>query len=198
MRRSRRGIQVESALGVERCAFKEAKYIVFFCVFCYKFGVVSRPTHIIRAVHKTLFNMHFLRMLAYAIICTPTACANENNNIKMAGLSIKDGDQHWDENAAKYLQDLISKHGAKVEQERELFRQECVNSQIVKESERDESRLWHVGEAAVEKFDETISAVVMGKLREIWPKSISIRNWHLSDVGLFILSIGDTDIFDDL
>lgn len=111
---------------------------------------------------------------------------------------MKDGDQHWDEKAAKYLQDLISKHGAKVEQEREIFRKECVNWQKVEESERDESRLWHVGEAAVEKFDETISTAVMGKLKEIWPKLISMRNWHLSDIGLFILSIGDTDVFDDL
>lgn len=160
--------------------------------------MVIRPTYIIWAVHKTLFNMHILRMLAYAVICTPRACANENNDIKIAGLSMKDGEHHRDENTANYLQDLISKHGAKVEQERERFRQECVNSQKVEESERDESRVWHVGEAAVKKFDETISTAVMGKLREIWPKSISMPNWHFSDVGLFILSVGDTDIFDDL
>lgn len=149
--------------------------------------------------------MRLLIVYAYAALCTSRLIAAAKSNPgadASQGLSLERDENDWDENTvANYLQELIQKHGAKVRQEGESYNPEIAEAESLAVGllASHESRKWHVGKATLEKFDEPRLASMVGKLRQTWPFSrLSMPKWDFSEIGLFILSVGDTDIFEDL
>lgn len=113
-----------------------------------------------------------------------------------------DANQVWNETRTlEYLNSLIDKHGARVRQEIEKASKEDVRAYARTQANNrpEQDRVWHVGEAAITKFDKTIFGAMISKLREMWPSSASLLDkLEFQDLGLFFFSIDDTDIFEGL
>lgn len=113
-----------------------------------------------------------------------------------------DDNQAWNETKAlEYLNNLIDKHGTRVQQEIEKASMEDVRNYAMTEASNKpvQDRIWHVGEAAITKFDKTIFGAMINKLTEMWPSSASLLDkLEFQDLGLYFFSIDDTDIFEGL
>lgn len=146
--------------------------------------------------------MHFMRIIIIVSLGCSKALASLN-----AHTFVPDGviqpplnDESSDKKMAEdYLQSLISKHGARIQQEEASFREKRhIQQRELVDLKDTESKLWHVGEIQIHKVDDTIFGSIARKLRELWPKPMNWQSgWHLSDLSLFILSVGDSDIFDN-
>ena len=110
---------------------------------------------------------------------------------------IQAAEEYDEEAASNYLNSLIEKHSAGLQLEIESLKKDL--SVTLQQADVDEDRVWHVGEVSLSLLDKHTVSSMANRLEKAWrlPWKLLSR-FHLSELGLFFLSIGDTNIFDEL
>lgn len=101
--------------------------------------------------------------------------------------------------ASRYFRSLTEKHGAKLKLEAErLIEDPQIELEQAKVRE-DDDRVWHVGEVSLTQVDKSSVSSLVRRLDSICrlPWKMLIRS-HLTDLGLFFLSVTDTNVFEEL
>ncbi|QLL34519.1 hypothetical protein HG536_0G03810 [Torulaspora globosa] len=110
----------------------------------------------------------------------------------------QDGDQCDEKAAFSYLNSLIEKHGARLQLETESLREDF-GVTIQQADAHDEGRIWHVGEVSLSLLDKHSVSSLTNRLEKAWRLPWKLLNrFRVPELGLFFLSIGDTNIFDEL
>lgn len=106
----------------------------------------------------------------------------------------------WNETTAQvYLNELVEKHGAKVRQEFDQITEKDrvqFKEKLFRDKFTQSDKLWHVGDATLTEFNESVFGSVLGKLKKTLPSWVPLDN--LQEYGIYFFSISDTDIFEGL
>ncbi|QLQ82589.1 hypothetical protein HG537_0H03520 [Torulaspora globosa] len=95
--------------------------------------------------------------------------------------------------ASHYLNSLIEKHSAGLQLEIENVKEDVTLQQA------EDDKIWYVGEISISLLDKKSVTSMTNKLERAWRLPWKLLNrFHLPELGLFFLSIGDTNIFDEL
>lgn len=110
--------------------------------------------------------------------------------------------QAWDEeNVTQYLNELLEKHGPAVQKKLEISIKQDVSDFSIAQQESLQPQLehrWIVGEPSLKKLDKPLFESMVTKIKQIWPASSSqlLDGWEFQDLGIYFLSINNTNIFD--
>lgn len=116
-------------------------------------------------------------------------------------LNIPDDGGDWNEGSAQvYLNHLIEKHGAKIQEEMNQVTEEdkAALLQSLDNKPQENGRKWHIGDATLTKLDESVIGSTFNKLKDSLPSLMSGDSTNLQDYGVYFFSISDTDIFEGL
>lgn len=112
------------------------------------------------------------------------------------------GDSRCAELAAmRYLDSLIEKHGARLQKEIEYFNLNFEKSRLHEADgiDYDSDTKWHVGDVSLTVLDKHAFSTMLNTVEKRWRLPLKLLGrLHLPDLGLFFLSIGYTDIFEQL
>ncbi|CAR30813.1 hypothetical protein ZYGR_0P01150 [Zygosaccharomyces rouxii] len=138
-------------------------------------------------------------ILTHLSICM--AGANKLPSFVTDFLNGAESNGNWNEDTAQnYVNQLIEKHGAKVqEQINQITEDEKVAyAQSLQEETKDCGKRWHVGDATLTKLDNSVIGSAFNKLRDSLPSWVSWDQTSLQDYGVYFFSVSDTNIFEGL
>lgn len=112
-----------------------------------------------------------------------------------------DYNDSWDEDTAKnYVNQLIEKHGAQVEEQinRVTEDEKVAYAQSLRKEAEAIGKKWHVGDVTLTKLDKDVIGSTLSKLRDSTLSWLSQDKTSLQDYGVYLFSVSDTNIFESL
>lgn len=116
-------------------------------------------------------------------------------------LNKADHNDNWDEDTAHdYINQLVDKHGAKVQEQMNQVTEDekIAYIQSLQDESRDCGKKWYVSDAKLTKIDKSVIGSAFNKLRDSLPSWASWDSTNLRDYGIYFFSVGDTNIFEGL